>query len=171
MSDQPMTDCGACEGDGGPSIAQPCLACAGSGKVPERIEPTERIERIDPRDFLSPEARAIAHLDLGDTERARACLARVSMQRRRLLGQHFEQLAMMCFAMTRPLAYTPDDQVGPRVRAHPPTEPEHRRVLPPPAAPAVPTAPMIVEVGDLADLYFEDDDAEDTDDADAEDTP
>lgn len=69
------------------------------------------IERVDPRDFLDPTARAVAYLDLDDLDGARRALAEVSLARLRVLGEHYDRLSMVCFELAAPGQHTPDDTV------------------------------------------------------------
>jgi hypothetical protein len=62
------------------------------GAVPER----RPVERVDPRDFLDPTARAVAYLDIDEEDGARAVLAQVSPARLRRLGEHYGRLSTIC---------------------------------------------------------------------------
>jgi hypothetical protein len=66
------------------------------------------VERVDPRDFLDPTARAVAYLDLDDIDGARRALAEVSLHRLRLLGQHYDRLSMICFELASPAEHAAD---------------------------------------------------------------
>jgi hypothetical protein len=66
------------------------------------------VERVDPRDFLDPTARAVAYLDLDDPDGARRALAEMSLHRLRRLGEHYDRLSMMCFELASPAGHTPD---------------------------------------------------------------
>lgn len=188
MSERPMTDCGACGGDGGPSLAQRCIVCAGSGKVPEPIDcgacggdggsnvfepcttcegagflipcakcggahpvgyraPVAPVERVDPRDFLDPTARAVAYLDLDDPDGARRTLAGISLDRLRRLGEHYDRLSMICFELASAAHHTPDDAVDPAAfRTGPDEVPAH------PGRPVQAALVVDFEVDDLDDL-------------------
>jgi hypothetical protein len=77
--------------------------------MPEHMP--DPIERVDPRDFLDPTARAVAYLDLDDADGARRALSAVSLARLRLLGQHYDQLSMICFELSGPRAHARDNTV------------------------------------------------------------
>lgn len=92
---------------------------------PVRYRP-EPGERIDPRDFLSPEARAVAYLDLDDSDGARRTLSGLTLHRLRRLGEHFDRLSMICFELAAPGHHLADDEVA--VPADPPVD--RRKDLP-----------------------------------------
>jgi hypothetical protein len=71
------------------------------------------IERVDPRDFLDPTARAVAYLDLDEVDNARAALAQVSLARLRRLGEHYDRLSMICFELASAAHHTADNAVDP----------------------------------------------------------
>jgi hypothetical protein len=73
----------------------------------------EPIERVDPRDFLDPTARALAYLDLGDVDSARTALGEVSVARLRWLGEHYDLLSMICFELASAVHHKADNAVDP----------------------------------------------------------
>jgi hypothetical protein len=109
----------------------------------------EPIERVDPRDFLDPTARALAYLDLGDVDSARVVLGEISVARLRWLGEHYDLLSMICFELASAVHRKADNAVDPAAfRPTPDSEgiAEHRPGWPPasdyPLGPP-PPAPVI----------------------------
>lgn len=154
-------ECAACAGEGGENVFERCTTCEGAGVlIPcERCEgahpvghpapsPATTVERVDPRDFLDPTARAVAYLDLDDLDSARRTLAEVSLDRLRRLGEHYDRLSMICFELASPAENTPDNAVDPAAfRAGPDEVAEH------PGRPVQQAAPVVdFEVDDLDDL-------------------
>lgn len=115
---------------------------------PVRYRP-EPGERIDPRDFLSPEARAVAYLDLDDSDGARRTLSGLALPRLRRLGEHFDRLSMICFELAAPGRHLADDEVA--VPSDPPVDHVTGSPVPQPAAPVID-----FEVDDLDDLTVAD---------------
>jgi hypothetical protein len=151
-------ECAACAGEGGSNVFERCTTCEGAGVlIPctkcEGAHPVDHpasaapVERVDPRDFLDPTARAVAYLDLDDLDGARRTLASISLDRLRRLGEHYDRLSMICFELASAAHHTPDDAVDPAAfRAGPDEVPAH------PGRP-VQAAPVVdFEVDDLDDL-------------------
>ena len=127
-------ECTACAGEGGENVFDRCTVCEGAGVLipcskcggAHPVGHPAPVERVDPRDFLDPTARAVAYLDLDDPDGARRALAEVSLDRLRRLGEHYDRLSMICFELASPGAHAADDAVDPvSFRAGPDEVAEH----------------------------------------------
>jgi|WetSurMetagenome_2_1015567.scaffolds.fasta_scaffold00233_27 hypothetical protein len=108
------------------------------------------IERVDPRDFLDPTARAVAYLDIDEVDSARGALAQVSLARLRRLGEHYDRLSMICFELASAAHHAADDSVDPASFR---SGPDDEGIIEHPGAPVARPAPVIeFEVDDLDEL-------------------
>jgi hypothetical protein len=158
-------ECTACAGEGGENLFERCTTCEGAGVLipcarcggahvvklggtcATKAEP---IERVDPRDFLDPTARAVAYLDLDEVDNARAMLGQVSLARLRRLGEHYDRLSMICFELASAAHHAADDSVDPASFR---PGPDDEGIIEHPGAPVARPAPVIeFEVDDLDDL-------------------
>lgn len=114
---------------------------------------SEPVERVDPRDFLDPTARAVAYLDLDEVDSARAVLLRVSLARLRRLGEHYDRLSMICFELASAAHHVADNAVDPSAFR---PGPDDEGIAEHPSGPAMPgrtPAPVVeFEVDDLDEL-------------------
>jgi len=131
----------------------PCAQCGGAhvvdlgGTCATKADP---IERVDPRDFLDPTARAVAYLDIDEVDNARAALGQVSLARLRRLGEHYDRLSMICFELASAANHAADDSVDPASFR---SGPDGEGIIEHPGAPVARPAPVIeFEVDDLDEL-------------------
>lgn len=123
--------------------------------MPHPVHDRPPVERVDPRDFLDPTARAVAYLDLDDPDGARRCLSEVSLHRLRQLGQHYDRLSMICFELASPAEHVADvtEQAAERGLDRLREAYRHAADLADvpaaaPSAPSAPSAPFLVSFED-----------------------
>jgi len=158
-----LIECAACAGEGGENLFErcttcegagvliPCARCGGAHPVGHPGEPlAPAVERVDPRDFLDPTARAVAYLDIDEVDNACAVLGQVSLARLRRLGEHYDRLSMICFELASAAHHAADDSVDPASFR---PGPDDEGIIEHPGAPVARPAPVIeFEVDDLDDL-------------------
>jgi len=121
-----------------------CESANRAGAAPDPIE------RVAPRDFFDPTARAVTYLDLDEVDNARAVLGQVSLVRLRRLGEHYDRLSMICFELASAANHAADDSVDPASFR---SGPDDEGIIEHPGAPVVRPAPVIeFEVDDLDEL-------------------